>query len=160
MVDHPFKRITILLCALCQLSTPAIANPTSTRLHFIFPSNTKSILLGCDRMTVYVVHDAKPIHGKVIPKFRGYVIDKTIKIRSASGRKAIVQAVMSAVTDPTASEAECFMPGFAIRVDRGSKRLDLLICFDCHSVETFSGNSFGRGPISNLAFPCLQAATR
>ena len=123
-------------------------------MDYIFPKDTRTIFEHCDRMTILRVHP-KGMGPNTHHMFHDFFIDKQIKIESKSERAAVVKSVISAINASDGNQGECFLPGYGVAVSSGKRRLDVLICFLCGSVQTYGSGNIGAGPITSKAQPIL-----
>ncbi len=98
---------------------------------------------------------AAPVHGT----FHGYRVTGRAALPDAGQRKALAELVLRGIRESDGSQAKCFEPRHGIRVEQDAKVLDLVICYECLSIEAF-GNIFvgGTEPQTVLTSPAVEPA--
>jgi hypothetical protein len=78
--------------------------------------------------------------GKIVPVKDGFhdweVLGKT-EVKGEAERKRLADALRFAAEDNFGMVAACFIPRHGIRLKGDGKTVDLVICFECLSVEVF-----------------------
>lgn len=145
---------TILLVAACgEQSTPyedmtkaerATAVPFAGRddrhTTAAFPDDDRDVLEQADRITLYTLNPTRMVDGKPSPekeRFHLYGVLGTTSIEDASEHRRVVEAVYEGLKGEGAGPASCFLPRHGLRFERGKRRIDLLICFQCTWVYVF-----------------------
>jgi hypothetical protein len=72
--------------------------------------------------------------------FHWYKILGRTTIKDADVRKKLVQTFGKGIDDFNGLPAKCFDPRHGIRVRKGDKTYDFLICFHCHLIPIFLGD--------------------
>jgi hypothetical protein len=88
-------------------------------------------------------------------RLEGYGIVRQVEVPEAARRAEILEAVQDAIR-AGGDQAKCFNPRHAMRVTRGGKHVDLIICFECDNVRISTEEQM-RG-ISDDAMPVLDRA--
>jgi hypothetical protein len=71
--------------------------------------------------------------------FRGWRLLGQTNISDAATRKRVAASVETAVRNFTGWRANCFNPRHAVRVTSGSQTYDFVICYECGSLQCYSG---------------------
>lgn len=89
-------------------------------------------------------------------KFYNYPVLGKIEIQSEADRATIIQAVKRSVAGGTLSLGKhCFWPRHGIRATFAGETIDLVICFECDSLNV-EGAIEASEPISDAAQPVLN----
>ena len=67
--------------------------------------------------------------------FHGFGIIGRAEIRDSAERRALLRALAQGVRKPPDMVAACFNPRHALRIEEGSRIVELTICFECHSLR-------------------------
>ena len=76
--------------------------------------------------------------------FHGYKITGRAALSDAGKRKALGELVLRGIRESDGRQAKCFEPRHGIRFEQDEKVLELVICYECLSIEAF-GNVFAAG---------------
>ena len=79
--------------------------------------------------------------------FHSWPVVKQKEITDPNTRKQLTGALFQAMADQKAG-ALCFVPHHALRVVRGKKTVDLVLCFTCQWVDIYHGGKTKRAPLS------------
>jgi hypothetical protein len=71
--------------------------------------------------------------------FGGWRLLGQTTVEDAATRKRVAASIESAVRDFNGWRATCFNPRHAVRVTSGSQTYDFIICYECGSLECYSG---------------------
>jgi len=85
--------------------------------------------------------------------FRYWRLLGQTNVSDAATRQKIAAAVETAVRDFSGWRASCFNPRHAIRVTSGSQTYDFVICYECGSLECYSGER-------KLGSVCMSGSSR
>ena len=101
------------------------------------PADARAILEKAESFELYSL-DPDPAGKK--RKAKGelhgwWVLGKTI-VKEADARQKIRAALLKGVADSTGRRHECFEPRHGLKASRGSKTVDLVICFECLQIES------------------------
>ncbi len=104
-----------------------------------------------DELVLYSI-DGTPHHENDKPEtseqFHDVPVLGKIVIEDADERKEICQAIKDGMARPDGIRA-CFWPRHGLRVTRGGKVVDYVICFECCQLLVFEGDTGkGGGPIA------------
>jgi len=77
-------------------------------------------------------------HENSATKFHGYTIYGSQKYTEESSKKHFRQAIIDSTPSIRIDPAACFWPRHGVRFTAGSETLDLVICFQCHSMNIYS----------------------
>jgi hypothetical protein len=81
--------------------------------------------------------DPTPRKEKPQDDFHGWkVLGKTV-VKSKATRSQLLEALRQGIADNTGIAAACFNPRHGIRAKADGKTLDLVICFECLSIQIF-----------------------
>jgi hypothetical protein len=72
--------------------------------------------------------------------FHGYAVLGKLDVKSAEDRKKLVDALRQGAEDNPGAVAACFNPRHGIRMKTADSTVDLVICFECLSVEVYIGD--------------------
>jgi hypothetical protein len=103
------------------------------------PPDVRAVLEAPETLEIYAVRGSMDLGGMPPPGSDVFhdnlVIDKA-PVPDASQR-ARIGAAATAGLDPSTPVAACFHPRHAMRAVREGTTVDLVICFECHSVQVF-----------------------
>jgi len=74
-------------------------------------------------------------------ELHGYPVLGKVQIKEATKRRAIADALKSAVNSASGEVYGCFWPRHAVRVVSKGRTVDYLICFECEWVYVYEGSS-------------------
>jgi hypothetical protein len=81
--------------------------------------------------------DPAPQKEKPAEEFHGWnVLGKTV-IKNRATRAKLLEALREGIADNTGISAACFNPRHGIRARAEGKTLDLVICFECLSIQVY-----------------------
>ncbi|HVS36600.1 MAG TPA: hypothetical protein VMS17_13640, partial [Gemmataceae bacterium] len=116
------------------------------------PKEVQAVLEQADQLDVYSLQPPNPPKEKPQVKdvFHEYKVLGKTTIKDAAVRKKLVEEIEKGVANGFGA-AGCFNPRHGLRATHDGKTVDLVICFECTSIEIFNGTaqSFvwtGRGP--------------
>jgi len=69
--------------------------------------------------------------------FHNYRVRRKIEIRTQNGRDELLRALYQGIADSDGTVAMCFNPRHGIRAGTGDQTVDLIICFECLSIEIY-----------------------
>jgi hypothetical protein len=108
------------------------------------PAGTRDVLTKADSFELYSL-DPDPRNRPAENGFHGWKVLGKTTVKDAEVRQKLVTALEKAAAANDGSVAGCFNPRHGIRVKRGDKTLDLVICFQCFQVEVFDGDKRDKG---------------
>lgn len=115
----------LLLAALA--AAPALALPPETR----------KLLDSADSVELLSL-DPKPFPPDAKNRgFHGYKELGRVKLAKKAGREAVLKALYRGIDDSKGLVAGCFNPRHGIRAVSGDKTVDLVICYECLSMQVF-----------------------
>jgi hypothetical protein len=119
-----------------EINTP-LTKPSGNEaddLHAI-PAEAKAILENADELELLALDPNHP-KKKPVEDFHGWEVlgKKTI---DQAERRRLVEAFEKGVAEPHVQPAHCFNPRHGIRVTKGGKSADFVICFECHQVRVY-----------------------
>src|SRR5688572_21008590 len=77
--------------------------------------------------------------------FHNYVVLGKTQIVDPKEREALLEALQKGIADSDGSMALCFNPRHGISATFGNKKTELVICFECLSMETHTAKGRGNG---------------
>jgi hypothetical protein len=88
-------------------------------------------------------------------KFHGWNVLGKTGIKDKKAREGVVSAVSKGVKESDGTRANCFEPRHGIRATKEKQTVDLVICFECLSVEIYldGGNKREGDPIAITKSP-------
>ena len=120
---------------LCSLALGASARAAE------FPGHLLSSLEGAEQFELLSINPDRRA-AKSSDDFHGWAVLGRTKIVDLNARKTLVTAFKEGVEGNKERVAGCFNPRHGIRVTRGSKTVDFVICFEClHARVYVEGNS-------------------
>ena len=108
------------------------------------PRDTRAAL---EKAAEWELYSLDPEHQKDPPQdgVHGWRVLGKTTIKDADTRKTLLAALEKGAKDNDGTVARCFDPRHGIRVKDGDKTIDLVICFECFQVKTFTGDKLGTG---------------
>lgn len=106
------------------------------------PTETQKILDGAERFVLLSLdptHPALRSEGAPPPKetFHDYGVLGRTEIRSVEERTELLHALYKGIADSDGAVANCFNPRHGISATSGDETVDLVICFECLSMQTY-----------------------
>lgn len=90
-------------------------------------------------------------------KFHGWRVLGSTKIADPEVRKQVTEALRKAASEPDGTVVGCFDPRHGIRVVRGNKTMELVICFECITAHVHAENAKPTGfRVTNAAQPVFD----
>jgi hypothetical protein len=77
--------------------------------------------------------------------FRGHIVRGSAGIDDSKERADLVHALTEGIRETDESVAACFDPYFALKIERGIRKIDIVVCFDCLTARmygAYADNSF------------------
>src|SRR5262249_13241443 len=71
--------------------------------------------------------------------FHGWKVLGKTAVKEKADRGKLVEALEKGIKENDGTVAACFNPRHGIRVAKGDKTIDLVICFECFSLEVWKG---------------------
>jgi hypothetical protein len=78
-------------------------------------------------------------------KFHGWKVLGKTAVKGEDARKRLADALRQGAEDNGGVAAACFIPRHGVRLKAGDKTIDLVICFQCLSVQVFDGDEAVKG---------------
>jgi hypothetical protein len=102
------------------------------------PKEVRAVLDKADRFEVVSLD---PTRQKEKPKddFHGWKVLGSTEVKDAEARKKVVAALYEGIADSDGKVAACFNPRHGIRATHDGKTVELVICFECLSMQGFLG---------------------
>src|SRR5687768_18379585 len=93
-----------------------------------------------EKAAEWELYSLDPEHQKDPPRdgFHGWKVLGKTTVKDAETRKSLLTALDKGAQDNDGTVARCFDPRHGIRVKDGDKTIDLVICFECYQVKTFT----------------------
>ncbi len=132
--------------AVVQAATPTPVVQASNEKNRL-PAEAEALLRAASTLELFSL-DPTPLPPDAAPPaqgaLHGYRITGRASLSEASPRKALAELVLRGIRESDGSQAKCFKPRHGIRVEQGAMVLELVICYECLSIEAY-GNVFGKG---------------
>ena len=100
------------------------------------PQELFSMVNNHDKVIFYSLEPSGMLKEKKI--FHNYSILGSKELKGKEHKELIFENLYKAIEENEGDVAPCFMPRHGIRVSKGEKILDLVICFQCSSVVVHS----------------------
>ncbi len=96
-----------------------------------------------DTMTIYSL-DAKSDDPSYklppgVEKFYGWAVLGKVDVTEPGDRESVLKAIEKGIEDGDVM-AKCFWPRHAVRLTRGGKTTDYVICFECRQLDKYVNN--------------------
>lgn len=128
------------------------------RLDERFPKESREILEAADRIDVFEFNGCgletfTPPKLTRIQKstFQGCTLVRQVKVTDQNLRKELVARTLYAIGSSGNGNA-CFGPRHGIRAERGSMRVELVICFECENFRGVSTNGTFHGGLYAVGY--------
>ena len=98
-------------------------------------------------MTLYALYPYPVENGKLSPqkeRLHKWGILGRAQIKDADEQRKLVEAIYRRLEAEGAGPAACFNPRHTITVEKGARRIDLVICFECTWIYIYGGSSSGK----------------
>ena len=119
------------------------------RLARVFPGNSRTVLDNATAITLYSLDGSIDRHlspTSLPGEFHGYqILGKTVL--SGVEKERVVSGFYDGLADKTAFRAACFCPHHGLRVMQREQSVDMVVCFTCTTVMTYSNGTQGSSPI-------------
>jgi hypothetical protein len=89
--------------------------------------------------------------------FHGFSVLGSAKVSTAAEKKLLMSALASAVRENEGVAAACFNPRHGIRITKGDKVVDIVICFECASARCYGINDGMGFLLTSSASPAFDA---
>src|SRR5262249_35638882 len=130
-VDAMIRCLPIVL-VLAVLALPwSKAYPEEQKL----PDKVWAILNEADQLELLSLDPDQEKDSK--DKFHGWNVLGKTEIKDKKAREGVVSAVSKGVKESDGTRANCFEPRHGVRASKGKQTVDLVICFECLSVEIY-----------------------
>lgn len=134
MLARPAICLTLAVAAVGCASIPPVADNNT------MPADVQTVLDRCDEIELYSL-DPAPNIDKEKPKdeFHGWkVLGKTTLKKG--DRKAVLEALSKGIKESDGTVAACFNPRHGIKATHDGKTVELVICFECLSMQVHYGD--------------------
>jgi hypothetical protein len=101
------------------------------------PEAAKAILDKADQLEVFSLDPERP-EQKPKDDFHGWKVLGKTAVEGAEARQKVVDALYKGIAEGQGA-AGCFRPRHGVRATSGDKTVDLVICFECVSMEVHVG---------------------
>jgi hypothetical protein len=111
------------------------------------PAAVEALLAKADTFELYSLDPTRE-PGKEVPAadaFHGWKILGKTEVKADAARKRLADALRTGAEDNPGIVAACFIPRHGIRLTGGGKTIDLVICFQCMSVQVFEDDKPVKG---------------
>jgi hypothetical protein len=126
------KLITMVMGCIVCISASTVAEEPKSNL----PEQVMKLLNSVEGMTVYRIVE-RDVPAKDAKFFHGYEIIAQAEINEKTVRSEIVD-VLKKGTSGDYAVAQCFNPGYGLRMTQGNTTYDFLICFWCGHLHIFT----------------------
>jgi hypothetical protein len=100
------------------------------------PADAETILDKASELELYSLdpkeRDKKPKDG-----FHGWKVLGKTTLKKKEDREKVVKAIRKGIADSDGSVAGCFNPRHGLKAKAGGKTVELVICYECHSLEVY-----------------------
>jgi hypothetical protein len=133
--------VIVVAAALAPISLLSADEPGSSSLREknTLPPEVRKVLDTADRFILFSL-DPHPVSEEKLDKasnelFHQYRVRRKIDIRTPKERAELLGALYKGISDSDGMVAMCFNPRHGIRATVGGETVDLVICFECLSIE-------------------------
>jgi hypothetical protein len=94
------------------------------------------------------------------PEARGFTKDQEllyecavlgrVEITDPALRREVIAAVKRDIRNPYSPQSKCFKPRHVLRIVKGGRTVDVVICFECHGYEVHRDNAPRVGPTPRI----------
>ncbi|WP_425613916.1 hypothetical protein NA78x_003761 [Anatilimnocola sp. NA78] len=141
LMFNPLQRFTLLVRVSGPQSAAIVAGPLKPNQIYTpqkIPEPADSALTDAESMVLYSLDpDFRAKGSKDRPQFCGWSVLGKTAIRDASVREELVATLREATANNPGLVAACFNPRHGLRLVKGDKTVDLVICFECFSAQIF-----------------------
>jgi len=112
-----------------------------------FPAEDRDVLEHPDHMTLLALYPSPIVDGKLSPqkeRLHKWGILGQAEIKDAAEQHKLIEAVYRGLKAEGAGPASCFNPRHALSLEKGARRIDLVICFECTWIYIYGGSSSGK----------------
>lgn len=111
------------------------------------PKPVAEVLAAPDEFVLYSLEPGKmgDKDGADGKTFHGHTILGQTEVKDAKTQKKLVDAFNRGVRDHDGSVAACFIPHHGLRVRKGERVVDLVVCFKCAQVNVYENDMRGEG---------------
>jgi len=91
-----------------------------------------------DSITLFSIDGTENWKGKTTGEtLYGCPVIGSVEVTDPDQRREVIAAVKSAIRNPPEQRLGCWMPRHVLRVTAKGKRIDVVICFECHSYRSY-----------------------
>lgn len=120
-------KATLSLALMLALAAPLLA----------LPAETRKMLDKAESIEFFSLNPS-PIDSKAKDQgFRGYKPLGSVKLEKKAERERLLKALYKGIDDSDGSVAGCFIPRHGIKAVVDGKTVELVICFQCHSMTVY-----------------------
>ena len=93
--------------------------------------------VSADQFTLYSIDGSKETAAKNLPgpKFHGHLLLGQVEVEQPSLRRALLLALQEGQSENDQITVDCFRPRHALRVRKGDKVTDYVLCFECRQFQ-------------------------
>jgi hypothetical protein len=124
-----------------------------------FDSSSYDIFKNGEKVVLYSLEPQRKNTLTVKDSFRDYQVLGQVEVVDANLRSTLKSALIEGMNQ-NAIVAKCFNPRHGLRVSWGLKTIDLVICFECNSLEVYSPKQVSVLSVSNSAEPLFDRILR
>jgi hypothetical protein len=146
------KRGLFLLCSVAAVAAIGIALQVRweriRNIRTAFPPDVKLVLDKSEKFYLYSLQPERLPEAdlRTMPNFHGYPISGQARVRPTPERTDLLVALREGLGKRSA--CSCFDPRYGVRVVRGNKAVDLVICFACEQMEIYDERGMHRITVS------------
>ncbi len=134
-----------------------------TRKTQAFPGKTSAIFENASQITLYSLEGSSLEHRISATsrpgQFHGHpILGQTVL--SGADKERVVPAIYGGFAERRIFRAACFVPHHGLRAVQGKQSVDLVICFGCTTLVTFSAGQQGSAPITHAPEKYLNRLLR
>lgn len=105
------------------------------------PADTRKLLDKADTVELLSL-DPTPLGDKekVKQSFHGYKVLGKVDLTKKADKEKLLKAFYKGIDDSDGSVAGCFIPRHGIRAKVDGKTIEIVVCFQCHSMQVYIGD--------------------
>ena len=126
------------LCAGVALTLLALSAAGCRAAGNDLPKDVRAVLDKADRFELLSL-DPDRRKEKSKDNFHGWNVLGLTEVKDAATRKKVVAALYKGIADSDGAVAACFNPRHGIRATHDGKTVELVICYECLSMQSFLG---------------------
>ena len=108
------------------------------------PAEAEALLRGASSIELLALDPMRLPAGATGAQLHGYAITGQATLDDAGQCKQVANLILRGIKESEGMVAACFNPRHGLRIEHEGKRLELVICFECLSLQAH-GNALGDG---------------